>query len=239
MLHAIACESEAVHEASRALFVARATGRSIKHAMEERQLSHSCNLLMSRIVTLRRAVTEFDRDIAGAETESLGELGLRAQTAAILLLLDELVDAMRDTSSSYQDLFTGRLRAIEDVVAFLFDSLARINRLWLCHRAKPYAWAATCTSQVVEAIRPHLYRSAIRHAQCAIVELGADPNLAHVLRVGSSRIDAPRIRRACDQLTRIFNVTLTRDPDPALFLAAAVLEPEELYDFTTDDGATS
>jgi hypothetical protein len=61
-----------------------------------------------------------------------------------------------------------------------------------------------------------------------------DPDFAHFLRFGSSRTDAPRIRRACDQLTDVLSIALTREPDPALFIAAAVLEPEELLDLTGD-----
>jgi hypothetical protein len=237
MLRAIARESEAVYATSRELLIARAAGRSIEHVMATGELSHSCNLLMSRIATLQKIVLEHDQDIAGIEVGSLAELGLRAQTAAILLLLDELCDAMQYRASSYQELFTGRLHAIEDVVSFLFDSLARINRLWLCHRTRSRALTAA-TPRVVEVTRPFLYRSAIRRAQRGIAELATDPDLAHFLLAGTHRADAPRVRRACAQIVDVLDVALTREPDPTLFLAAAVLEPEELYDLTDDSGTS-
>ncbi|TMQ15811.1 MAG: hypothetical protein E6J90_14300 [Deltaproteobacteria bacterium] len=236
MLHAIARESEAVYATSRALFVARATARTIEHTMTTHQLGHSCNLLVSRIAALQKLVIEFDEDIAGVEMGSLAELGVRAQTLALLLLLDELCDAMPYRSSTHLELFTGRLRTIEDVVWYLFDSLARINKLWLHHRAKPHALAAELTPRVFNTTGFLEYRSAIRRAQRAIAELGADPDFAHFLRVGSSSTDAPRIRRACDQLADVLSVALAREPDPALFLAAAVLEPEELLDPARPDG---
>jgi hypothetical protein len=239
LLHTVARESEAVHAISRALFVARATGRTIEHTMATRQLSHSCNLLMSRIAALQNLVIEFDEDIAGVEAGSLAELGVRAQTLAILLLLDELCDAMSYRPAAYQELFTGQLQTIEDVVLRLFDSLARINKLWLRHRAKPHALATGFTSRVFDTPRSLLYCTAIRRAQRAIADLGSDPDLAHFLRAGSSRTDAPRVGRACDQLAEVLGVALTREPDPALFLAAAVLEPEELHDLTDDDDTTS
>jgi hypothetical protein len=239
MLHTIADESETVHAINQALFVARATKRSIEHVMATRQLSHSCNLLMSRTVALQKIVSGFDHGIAGTAAGSLGELGLRAQTLAILLLLDELCDAMRHGSSGYQELFTGRLRTIEDVVWHLFDLLARINRRWLRHRTKPDDLSAPFAPRVFQTISSLLYRSAIRQAQREIAGLGADPDLAHFLRAGSSRTDAPQVRHACDQLADVLGLALTREPDPALFLAAAVLEPEELHDLTDDDYTTS
>jgi hypothetical protein len=241
MLHAIACDSEAVHATSRALLVARATERTIEHTWTTRQLSHSCNLLMSHIAGLQKLVIEFDEDIAGAEMGSLAELGVRAQTLAILLLLDELCDAILNRSAFYQELFTARLRTIEDVVWHLFDSLACINKLWLRHRARSQVLMTGFAPRLFDTTRSRQYRSAIRCAQRAIAELGADPDLAHFLRVGSSRTDAPRIRRACDQLADTLSVALTREPDPAQLLAAAVLvlEPEEPLDRTDDDDTTS
>jgi hypothetical protein len=236
--HAIDRESETVYANSRALFVARAAGRSIEHVMATCQLSHSCNLLTSRIATLQKVVTQFDRDIAG-EIGSLVELGLRAQTLAVLLLLDELCESMRYDTFRDQELFIGRLHTIEDVVSFLFDSLARINRLWLRHRAEPPTSDGAPTPKAIEPTRRLLYRSAIRRAQQAIVALGTDPDLAHFLRAGSSRTDAPQVSSVCDQLADVLNVTLTREPDVALFLAAAVLEPEHLHDLTDDGGAAT
>ena len=237
MLHAIARESEAVHVIRRELFVARATGRTIEHATATSQLSHSCNLLMSRIASLHKLVLEFDKDIAGVELGSLAELGVRAQTLAILLLLDELCDAMLYRWSLYQDLFTGELRTVEDVVWYIFGKLARVNKLWLRHRAKLDV-AAGATPRALDTTRSLQYHAAIRGAQRAIAKLAVDPDFAHFLRVGSSRTDVPRVRRACDQLADVLGIALTREPDPALFLATAVLEPEELLDLTDDDDAT-
>jgi hypothetical protein len=198
------------------------------------QVSHSCNLLTSRIEGLQRIVIGHDRDVAGGEVRSLAELGIRAQTLATLLLLDELHEAIRSNPDDYRGLFQGRLRSIEAVISFLFDSLARINHLWLRHRAPA---DGTPEPKAVEATRAVLYRSAIRCAQRAIVALGADPDLSHFLRAGSLRTDAPRVSRACAQLAAVLTVTLSRERDPALFLAAAVLEPDQLYDLTDDGDA--
>jgi hypothetical protein len=239
MLQAIARENEVLYATGRELFAARATGCSIEHAMAMRQFSHSCKLFMSRISDLQKIVVGFDHDIAGFKIGSLAELGLRAQTLAILLLLDELRDAMRYGPLSHQELFTGRLCTVEDVVWFLFDALPRVNQQWLLHRAKPRDRAAPFTPKVLEATSSLLYRSSIREAQRAIAELGADPDLAHFLRVGSSYTDVPPIRHACHQLADILNLVLTREPDPALFLAAAVLEPGELHDLTDHGDTTS
>ncbi len=67
----------------------------------------------------------------------------------------------------------------------------------------------------------------------------ADPDLAHFLRVGSSLTDAPQTRNACQQLADILALALTREPEPALFLAAAMLVPEGLHDLTVDNDTTS
>lgn len=235
LLRAIARENEAVHLARRALFITRAAGRMIDHAMATSQLGSSCNILMARIMGLRKLVLEFDMDIAGAEVGSLAELGIRAQTLAVLLLLDELCDAILHRPSLYQELFAGGLKSIEDVVWYVFDSLARINKLWLRHRVIPRI--AEPFPTVIGTTHSFPYRAAIRRAQREISELGANPDIAHFLRVGSSGADAPRVRRACDQLVEVFGIALTREPDPAFFLAAAVLEPEDLLDLT-DDGET-
>lgn len=231
MLHAIARESEDVHLTFRALFVAHASGRTIEHAMATRQLGHSGNLLMSRIASLHKLILEFDEDIAGVELRSLAELGVRAQTLAVLLLLDELCDAMSYHWSPYQELFTGELKRIEDVVWYIFDKLARINRPWLLHRAKPHPLAAGALPRILGTTCSLEYHAEIRRAQRAIAGLALDPDFAHFLRFGSSRTDAPRVRRACDQLVDVLGIALTREPDPALFIVAAVLEPEELLDF--------
>ena len=238
MLHAIARESEDVHVTCRTLFVAHATGRKIEHAMATSQLTHSCNLLMSRIASLHKLVLEFDEDIVGVELRSLAELGVRAQTLAILLLLDELCDAMLYRWSLYQELFTGELKTIEDVVWYIFDELARINRPWLHHRAKPHPLAAVALPRILGTTCSLEYHASIRGAQRKIAGLALNPDFAHFRRFGSSRTDAPRVRRACDQLTDVLSIALTREPDPALFIAAAVLEPEELLDLADDDDTT-
>ena len=238
MLRAIASESEEVHAHCRTLFVMRDTGRTAEYTMATSQLSHSCNFFMSRIMRLHRLVLEFDEDIAGAELRSLAELGVRAQTLAVLLLLDELCDAMLYRWSLYEDMFTEKLRTIEDVVWHMFGKLGRINKVWLRHRPKPRALAAKSIPRILFTTHTLQSGAAVRAAQRAIAELAADPPFAHFLRVGSSRTDAPRIRRACDQLIDVLGIALTREPDPALFLAAAVLEPEELLDLTDDDDPT-
>jgi hypothetical protein len=237
-LHAIARESEAVHANRQALSVERAIGHSLERTMSRRQLSHSCNLLTSRIVTLQRIVTEFDQESAGAEIGSLAELGLRAQTLIVLLLIDELCNAMTPGASWCQELFVGQLRTMEDVVSFVFSSLARINQLWRRHRAESAAWWTGSTPSV-GAVRPLLYRCRIRDAQRAMAMLGDDPDFADFLRAGSSLTASRRVRDACDQLANVLTIRLTREPDPALFLSAAVLDPEEFYDLADSARARS
>ncbi len=221
MLQQIATESEILHLNSQALFAARAAGRSLDHVIATCQLSHSCHLLTSRIAALRNLVTEFDNGIAGTEIGSLAELALRAQTLAILLSLDELYRPIRDNTPAYQELFVGRFRAVEDVVSFLFDALARINRLWLPHRIRAREQDSAP------------YRSAIRHAQSAMFGLGKEPDLAHFLRAGGSRAYAPQVSKACIQLAEVLNITLPREPDPELLLDASILEREELVAWRT------
>lgn len=248
MLRIITNESEAVHAVNQALIAARAsreliaphvTDRSIEHEMATKELSHACNVLMSRIASLQRIVTESDQEIAGVDIMSLGELGLRAQTLAILLLLDELCDAMPCLSTRCQELFTGRLRTTEDIVTFLFASLTRINKHWLCYRVKPHGAPESFAPIAFQTTSSILYCSGIRQAQRAVTEIAADPDFARFLRAGSARTDSPQLRHVCDQLTDVLGIALTREPDVALFLAAAVLEPEELHDWTGFDDTGS
>ena len=238
MLHAIARESDSLHANNIALLRARDPGRALDHVMAIAtcQMSHSCNLLASRIAALGQVVIKFDRDIAGIGIGSLAELGLRSQTLTILMLLDELYDATRDDVSAYQDLFVGRFRTIEDVIAFLFDALSSINERWLPYRITRHAPDVAHAARTIDAAHASLYRSGIRDAQRAMASLGDDPDLAHFLRTGSERNDAPQVSRACVQLAEILTVALTREPDPVLFLAAAVLEPEELFDLSDGHG---
>lgn len=230
LLRSVAVESELLHANRQAMLVARSTTLSLQHATATRQLSHSYNLLASGIAKLRQLVTAFDKDIAGTEIGSLAELGLRAQTLIILLLGDELYEAIRREPAAYQELFVGRFRTIEDVVSFLCDSLARINRLWLRYRARLGA-DGVFTLHLVGAQEWAWYRSGIRRAQSAFAALRADPDFAHFLRVGSSRGGSSRIGNACDLLGDVLLVTVSREPEPSLLLAAALLEPEELLDF--------
>jgi hypothetical protein len=210
LLYAIAQESEFAYANSRALFIARATGRSPTLAICE--LSHSCKRLMTKIRALAKAVTETDRDIAPGDIGSLAELGLRAQTLAVLLLLNDLCDAIPDGTSAYQELFTGRLRSFDDVISFFFDSLARINCLWIRHRDYR-ALHGTTTPSGSEATRVFLYRLAIHRAQHAVVALGADPDIATFLRVGSSRIDSPGVSGACIEIVKVLVTTFWREPE--------------------------
>jgi hypothetical protein len=190
------------------------------------ELAHSCNVFASRIARLRAIVVSADQDAVGSTIGSLAELGLRAQTLGALLLLDDLHSVMSNRPSAYQDLFTTRLRTIDDVASFLFDGLSRVNRLWMCHRDRSLASNVGPPARVVEITRPLLYRSAIRQAQHAMVTLAADPDLVHFLEAGASRIEEPRISRSCRQFTELLTINLTREPDVALLLAAADLEPE-------------
>jgi hypothetical protein len=81
-------------------------------------------------------------------------------------------------------------------------------------------------------------RMAMRRAHAEISALSADTDLAHFLRIGSSREDAPTVRDLCDQLTQLLAFKGIREPDPELLLAAAVLEPGELLDLS-DNGMTA
>jgi hypothetical protein len=80
----------------------------------------------------------------------------------------------------------------------------------------------------METSRRLVYRLAIRRAQRAFAMLSADPDLTHFVRAGSSRGDAPEVRRACEELAQVFTVRLTREPHPELLLAAATREPAQL-----------
>jgi hypothetical protein len=222
-----------VYAIGRELFLARATGRSIESAMAT--LSYSSERLMSRTAILLRIVTGFDEAIAGSECGSLGELGLRAQSLALLLLIDQLCNVMRGNASTYQELFVGRLQTIEDLVGFVFDEIRRIDQLWLRYRVTPIRSAAAGPPEIVEFSRPFLYRSAIRTAQRAMSAIGEDPDLAHFLRAGSSRTDARRIRYVCDQFADVLRIKMRREPDPALCFGARALDAEELCDVTDDD----
>ena len=237
MLHSIACQSEAVYATRHATVAARTSERTLDQAMEASQLNHACCLLMRQIAILQRIVTGFDHDIAGSEIGSLAELGLRAQTLAILLSLDDLCDAIRCGSLAPRELSAGRFGAIDGVVWFLFDSLAVINKRWLQCRPRPCDLApyAPRASQTTVAI---LYRAGVRRAQRALAELRADPDLTQFLRQGSARAAAPQVRHACDRIADVLEIALIREPDPALLLAAAVLRPEELHDLVEDVDAT-
>ena len=227
-LLAISRDIEIAHASGRALCQARAVGRSIEHLMATCELSHACNRLTSQIATLRRIVLGFDQEVAGIEIGSLAELGLRGQTLAILLLLDDLHCALREDASRFEDLFTGRFHAIDDIVCYAFDSLARANRAWMSARVKPHAGDESPIPAAMETSRRLVYRLAIRRAQRAIAMLSADPDLTHFVRTGSSRGDAPEVRRACEELAQVFTVRLTREPDPELLFAAATREPAQL-----------
>jgi hypothetical protein len=224
MLRTIAAECAAIHANRRASQAVPIPKPSPRHFIMASHPSHSCDLLMSRTATLQRIVTRFDQGVASGEFGSLAELGLRAQTLAILLLLDELCDETQYASVDYQDLFVGRLRTIEDVASLLFDSLGDANRQWLQCRTSKHDLRVS-------------YHLAIRQAQRAITELGADPDLVHFLRAGSSRTDMPRMRYACHQLAEVFNITLMSESNPALLLGVAGREAKRLRPAKVDDDA--
>jgi hypothetical protein len=225
-LQTLEYESKSVSIDSETTSLAQAIGGRASYVERVYRQNRLRDQFASHISLLQKVVTAFDQDMAGPEAGSLAELGIRAQTLVILLLLDELWDVMKSGASIYQDLFTGRLETIDDVAAFLFESLGRINRLWLPYRARPHATGIAA----IETTRPFLYRSAIRRAQRAIRALAEDPDFSHFLRTGSNRTDTPQVCSACDELSAALNIALTRDPDPALFFAAAAIEPEELFD---------
>jgi hypothetical protein len=222
-LHAIARESEAVAAAVQALAHSGKAEKSLAHTLATCQLSDSCHILALRIGRLQQLVAGFDRDIAGPDFGSVAELGVRAQTLAILLLLDDLHMAIRSDTATFRRLFTGRLRTIGDVVSFLFDALAGISRRWMQHRVK------TPGSGLAPSAKRD-YRAALRRAQCEIAALGTDRDFAHFLRVGSRMADCPAVKSSCDQLDAVLAVRLIIEPDPALLLAAVTLRPEELLD---------
>lgn len=217
-LMAVARESESIHVVMSALLQARAVGGS-EHLMARCELSHACRLLTSRVAELRRIVTEVDREVAGTEVGSLVELGLRAQTAAILLVFDELYCALRHDPTRFADLYTGRLHNIEDVIGYVFDVLSRANRSWLRCRGELRAVDEGPVPKAMEASRTLVLCLAMRRAQRAIAALNADPDFAYFLRVGASRTDAPEVRLACDQLAQLLAFTRIRELDPELLLA--------------------
>jgi hypothetical protein len=111
-----------------------------------------------------------------------------------------------------------------------------VNRAWMGARVKPHAGDEPPIPAAMEASRTLVYRLAIRRAQRAIAVLSADPDLTHFVRTGSSRLDAPEIRRACEEFAQVLTVRLTREPDPELLLAAATLKPEQLADLDDRGG---
>jgi hypothetical protein len=138
------------------------------------ELSHACRLLTSRIAELRRMVTEVDREVAGTEVGSLVELGLRAQTAAILFVFDEIYCVLRDEPTRFAGLYTGRLHTIEDVISYVFDVLSRANRSWLRCRGELRAVDEGPVPKAIEASRTLVLCLAMRRAQRAIAALNAD-----------------------------------------------------------------
>jgi hypothetical protein len=236
MLLAIERDTETVHARSRALRSAdaeRVSHDPIHDPSATRELSHLCNLLTSRITTLGRIVRAFDHEAAGGEIGSLAELGVRAQTLAILLLLDELYDALEPDAVHVRGLFIGRFGSIEDVVSYVFQALAHANRDWRRYHQEAGDEVAPRALRMSRALN---YRLAVRRAQRAMAQLGADRDLAHFLRAGMARADAPEVSRACRMLALVLSVRVMREPDPALLLAAATLDPEYLADLS-DRGA--
>jgi hypothetical protein len=235
LLMTIVRESESVHVGMRDLLQAGAVDGSPEHIMARCELRHACNLLTSRIAELQRTVVALDHKIAGSEVMSLAELGLRSQTAAILLVLDELYAAVREDVASFADLYTKTLRTVDDVIGRVLDVLAKANRRWLSSRVLPWAIDEASIPKAIETSRALVRRVAVRRAVREIAALSIDPDLTHFVRVGCSRDDVPDVRAACEQLRQLLAFKGIREPDPELLLAAAVLEPEQLFDYS-DDG---
>jgi len=201
--------------------------RAIERASAVSELGCACNLLAARVTSLWRLVAQFDQDLSDGQLRSFGELGLRAQTLAALFLLDELYEEIRNDPARYQDLFIGRFRSIDDVVSFIFDSLAQLSHIWVRQAAQrslvltPVVDIA-CTPTVV-------YYAAIRNAQQSIAMLDCNADLHHFLTRGELRADAPRVASACAQLRAVLHTTLSRELDPSLFLAAALFAPPQRH----------
>jgi hypothetical protein len=227
LLRGIARESDGAEAAGRALSSGCAAVHTVECLTIMRKLAHSWNLV-SQIARLRSLVLEFDEGIAGDKMSSLAELAVRSQTLAILLFLDELCDAMIGRSPLFRDLFTGSLKAIDDLVWRVFDSLGRINKPWLRHAVDPCALTANGSQNAFDVTSTLRYR-AVRQAQKAIAGIAAEPDIAHFLRVGSSRTDVPRVRRVCRQLADVLCLAPIKEPDRELFLVAVTLGLDEIF----------
>lgn len=234
LLHGIARESDGVEAAGGALSSGCVDVNTADCSAIMRKLRNSWRLV-SQIARLRRLVVEFDEGIAGDKMASLAELVVRSQTLAILLFLDELCDAMIGRSPLFRDLFSGSLMAIDDLVWRIFDALGRINKLWLRHPVDPCALKVEHSPNALDVTSTLRYR-AVRQAQKAIATIAVEPEIGHFLRAGSSRTDAPRVRRTCAQLAQVLCLAPIREPERELFLVAAVLGPDELFYVMGTDG---
>jgi hypothetical protein len=221
LLKDIARESVAICEANRTLSRPWTTERTIERVITTSRLNDACTLLTLQIAGLQRIVARFDRDIAGAEAGSLAELGIRAQTLAILLSLDDICDAVKCGSLDARELASGRFPAIDDVVWFVFDSLGAINKLWLRYRSR--AWGPEPSDlEDCATTATAFYRKGIEQAQSALAALGADPDLSAFLRAGAACVANPRVRAACSRIVDLLHIPLTSEVDPSILRAAAL-----------------
>lgn len=227
LLNDIARESTTVHETSRALSRPWPLARAIEHAIETSRREDACTLLALQIAGLQRIVVEFDRDIAGAEVGSLAELGLRAQTFAILLSINDISVAVRCRSLDAQGFPTGRFRTVDDLLWFVLDSLGAINKLWLQCCPGPQG-PARSTLTDCSTTATMLYLKGIEQAQLALAELRTDDDLSAFLRTGAASAEL-RVRDACARISDLLHISLACEVDPTILhgalLTAVPAEP--------------
>jgi hypothetical protein len=148
-------------------------------------------------------------DGLGEVMESLPELAIRARRMVISTQADVLRDVLRGpvAEGRTRGWFCGRFRHIDHVSDFLTNEFYRINCLWMQYRCDDRRAA-----RMAIAYRVTLYETALRVAQQAMQELGADPALAHFLKNGMAASDWPEVQAACVRIAAALAIQIDLKP---------------------------
>jgi len=204
------CASE-IRYGQDALIVEQASPRGISVAIATVQLYEAVATFETTVGNLQALAAELDCELGQRMIASLSELVLHLRVCALLAQIDQLVHATHRIDVELCALFTGRLRVMDDVVAMLYDA---ISRVWVEY------------GHLIRAAGGIVRREVVREMHRALTQIGADPDLLHLLRVGMSRPDWPGVFCACANLAELFALTIDVEPDAALFQATA--KPELL-----------
>jgi hypothetical protein len=152
--------------------------------------------LKSRIITT---------DGLGDRLESLAELAVRAVRMVLLTELADLRDVVggSDPRGVPRTWCTGRFRRLDDLLAFLYDELDRITRMWSGYRDRPW-------------IDRVAFRAALHAASRAMQQLGKMPALVHFLREGSARHDWPALAEICARIRAALAIGIAVEPEHPL-----------------------